>query len=49
MLAGDLDQVLGLITCEWGLSSRSAKPATAAGIDAGENGAPAGPEGGDKT
>ena len=32
MSAGDLDQVLGLITCEQGLFSDSAKPATAAGI-----------------
>ena len=36
MLAGDLDPVLGLITCERGLFSLSAKPATAAGIDAGD-------------
>ena len=35
VLAGDLDQVLRVITCERGLFSHSAKPATAAGIDAG--------------
>ena len=34
--AGDLDQVNGLITCERGLFSHSAKPATAPGIDAGD-------------
>ena len=35
VLAGDLDQVVGLITCERGLFGHSAKPAAAAaGIDA---------------
>ena len=32
MLAGDLDQVIGLITCERRLFSHSAKQDTAAGI-----------------
>ena len=34
VLAGDLDQAVGLTTCERGLFSHSAKPATAAGINA---------------
>ena len=36
MLAGDLDQVFGLITCERGLFGHTTKPATAAWIDAGD-------------
>ena len=36
MVAGDLDQVVGLITCERRLFGHWTKPATAAGIDAGD-------------
>ena len=36
-VAGGLDQAVGLMTCVLGLFSRSAKPATAAGIDAGDS------------
>ena len=34
LVAGDLDQVPGLTTCERGLIGHTAKPSTATGIDA---------------